>query len=112
MRIVNPELLALAQQKLASVAFSEKVAVVPPGGGMDPNAMAQGAAPPVDPMQAAMGAAPPPQGAAPPGMVDPSMMGGLPPAQPQPAAGPAQQKIKPEQMMQMLDYRLYNISNS
>jgi hypothetical protein len=114
---VNPELLSLAKR-----ALFEKSAVVPPGGGMDPAAIAQGAVPPADPMQAAMGAAPPPGDpaaaggapapAAPPGMMDPSQMGGLPPAQPQaaPAGGAAGgQKLKPEQMMQMLDYRLYNM---
>ena len=112
MGIVNPELFALAKQALAAqAALFEKVSVVPPGGGMDPAAAAQGAVPPVDPAQAAMGAAPPPGGAPPAqgGMMDPSMLGALPPAQPQPAAGPAQQKLKPEQMMQMLDYRLYNM---
>lgn len=113
MSIVNPELFLLAKQVVTKKAALEKSAVVPPGGGMDPAAMAQGAAPPVDPMQAAAGAAPPPGAApapsAPPGMVDPSMMGGLPPAQPQPAAQPGAQKLKPEQMMQMLDYRLYNM---
>lgn len=116
MATVNPELFALAKQALAAqAALFEKVSVVPPGGGMDPAAAAQGAVPPADPMQAAMGAAPPPGGApaappaAPAGMTDPSMMGGLPPAQPQPAAQPQGQKIKPEQMMQMLDYRLYNM---
>lgn len=117
MATVNPELFALAKQALAAqAALFEKVSVVPPGGGMDPAAAAQGAVPPADPMQAAMGAAPPPQGgapaappAAPSGMVDPSMLGGLPPAQPQPAAQPQGQKLKPEQMMQMLDYRLYNM---
>jgi hypothetical protein len=109
---VNPELLSLAKR-----ALFEKSAVVPPGGGMDPAAMAQGAVPPADPMQAAMGAAPPPgdpaaAGAAPPGAMDPSMMGGLPPAPPAPpaaAGAPAGQKLKPEQMMQMIDYRLYNM---
>lgn len=118
---VNPELLSLAKR-----ALFEKSAVVPPqgGGGMDPAAMAQGAVPPADPMQAAMGAAPqggdpaaaggaPPAPAAPPGMMDPSMLGALPPAQPSaaPAGGAAAagQKLKPEQMMQMLDYRLYNM---
>lgn len=115
---VNPELLSLAKR-----ALFEKSAVVPPGGGMDPAAVAQGAVPPADPTQAAMGAAPPagdpaaaggasaPAGA-PPGMMDPSMLGALPPAQPAPApAGGAAggQKLKPEQMMQMLDYRLYNM---
>lgn len=113
MGIVNPELFALAKQALAAqAALFEKVSVVPPGGGMDPAAAAQGAVPPVDPAQAAMGAAPPPGGAPPApagGMMDPSMLGALPPAQPQAAAGPAQQKLKPEQMMQMLDYRLYNM---
>lgn len=112
MGIVNPELFALAKQALAAQAeLLEKVSVVPPAGGMDPAAAAQGAAAPVDPMQAAAGAAPPagaPAGA-PPGMMDPAMMGGLPPAQPQPAAQPQGQKLKPEQMMQMLDYRLYNM---
>lgn len=111
MAIVNPELFALAKQALAAqAALFEKVSVVPPGGGgMDPAAMG-GAPPPADP--AAMGGAPPQAGAppaAPGGMMDPSMLGGLPPAQPQPAAQPAQQKLKPEQMMQMLDYRLYNM---
>jgi hypothetical protein len=110
---VNPELLSLAKR-----ALFEKSAVVPPGGGMDPAAAAQGAVPPADPMQAAMGAAPPAGdpaaagGAVPPGMMDPSMLGALPPAQPAPApAGGAAggQKLKPEQMMQMLDYRLYNM---
>ena len=87
---------------------------------MDPAAMAQGAVPPVDPMQAAMGAAPPAGDpaaagaapAAPPGQMDPTMMGGLPPTPPAPpaaAGAPAGQKLKPEQMMQMLDYRLYNM---
>ncbi len=114
---VNPELLSLAKR-----ALFEKSAVVPPGGGMDPAAVAQGAVPPADPMQAAAAAAPQggdpaaaggaPAPAAPPGMMDPSMLGALPPAQPSqaPAAGGAAgQKLKPEQMMQMLDYRLYNM---
>jgi hypothetical protein len=106
---INPELLALATR-----ALLEKSAVVPPQGPaaadmgvVAPATPAQavaGAAPPSDP--AAAGAAPP---AAPPGMVDPAMMGALPPAQPAPAQQPAQQKLKPEQMMQMLDYRLYNM---
>ncbi len=110
----------------------EKVAVVPPGAppGMDPSAMGgapPGGAPPgMDP--AAMGGAPPP--------MDPSMMGGAPPggapqmapppmpgappmggAQPPMMGDPAQAaamgqpapKLKPEQMMQMLDFRLYNM---
>lgn len=114
--IVNPELLALAQQRLF-----EKSAVVPPQGGGDPSQQvgmppmtpdALGVQQPVDPAQAAAaagGGAPP---AAPPGMMDPSMMGALPPATPQAAPGGAAgagQKLKPEQMMQMLDYRMYNM---
>lgn len=112
---VNPELLALAQHKF------EKVAVVPPGGGMDP-AMAAGGGMPVDP--AALGAVPPATPAdasaamaamAPPAG-DPAAAAGaavpapLPPADPAMAAGGAvPPKMKPEQMMQMLDYRLYNV---
>ena len=112
---VNRELLSLAQRRLF-----EKSAVVPPqGGGVDqsqqvgmppmtPDAM--GVQQPADPAQAAAGAAPP---AAPPGMMDPSMLGALPPATPSAAPGGAAaaagQKLKPEQMMQMLDYRLYNM---
>ena len=54
----------------------------------------------------------PQQGAPPPGQVpgmDPmtAMMGSPQPQQPQAAAGPP--KLKPEQMMQMLDTRLYNM---
>jgi len=112
---VNPELISLARMRF------EKSAVVPPGGGMDPSMMggappmdpaAMGAAAPVDPMQAAAGAAPPP-GADPTG----AMAAAAPPA-PAPAplppatptgGGQGQQKLKPEQMMQMLDYRLYNM---
>ncbi len=116
MSTINPELFQLARR-----AMFEKSAVVPPMGG-DPAAMgggdpaAMGAAAPVqpgqappaaDPNAAAMGGAPAP--AAPPGMVDPSMMGALPPAQPAAAPAAGQQKLKPEQMMQMLDYRLYNM---
>ncbi len=115
---VNPELIALASRRLF-----EKSAVVPPQGG-DPAQQGQGGMPPmtpdamgmqqpVDPAQAAAGAAPPAAGAAPPGMMDPSMLGALPPATPAAAgagaAGAAGQKLKPEQMMQMLDYRLYNM---
>lgn len=113
--IVNPELLALAQRRLF-----EKSAVVPPQGGADQSQQvgmppmtpdALGVQQPADPAQAAAaaGGAPP---AAPPGMMDPSMLGALPPATPQAAPGGAAgagQKLKPEQMMQMLDYRLYNM---
>jgi len=116
---VNPELLSLAKR-----ALFEKSAVVPPGGGMDPAAIAQGAAPPVDPAQAGGAAMPPPgtpmdptqmgqpAGAGGPMPMDPTQMGGLPPTPPAPpaaAGAPAGQKLKPEQMMQMLDYRLYNM---
>lgn len=119
---INPELLTLAQRRLF-----EKSAVVPPqpaGGGGDPSQQvgmppmtpdALGVQQPVDPAQAAAaagGGAPSAGGAAPPGMMDPSMLGALPPATPPAAGGPAAaaaQKLKPEQMMQMLDYRLYNM---
>jgi hypothetical protein len=109
MYTVNPELLSLARMRL------EKIAVVPGG---DPAAMG-GGAPPMDP--AAMGAAPPVDPAAMGGgaPMDPAMMGAVPPAPPAPApaapaapAAPGQagaQKLKPEQMMNMLDYRLYNM---
>lgn len=108
---VNPELLSLAKR-----ALFEKSAVVPPA--------AMGAAPPVDPAGAAAPAQPAPgtpmdpaqlnqpAGAGGPMAMDPSMMGGLPPTPPAPpaaAGAPAGQKLKPEQMMQMLDYRLYNM---
>ena len=107
---VNPELIALAKARF------EKSALVP-GAAVDP--AAAGAAPPVDP--ATMGAVPPVDpamaaGAAPP--MDPAAMGmpaapaPTPAAPAAPGAAPAsgmQQKLKPEQMMQMLDYRLYNM---
>lgn len=114
---VNPELIALAKARF------EKAAVVLPGadpamGGGDP-AAAMGGAPPVDP--AAMGAMPPAAPAAAMAPADPasamaamqpggSVPAPMPPATPTGGAGPAaQQKLKPEQMMQMLDYRLYNM---
>ena len=108
---VNPELISLANRKMF-----EKSAVVPPGGGADPAAM--GAVPPVDPgAMAAMGgppADPAAAGGAPPApMADPmAAMAGPAPAPapaPAPTAQPQGQKLKPEQMMQMLDYRLYNM---
>jgi len=104
MYTVNPELVALAKAKF------EKAAFVPPGGG-DPAAM--GGAPPMDP--AAMGAVPPvapgdPYAAmaamAPPAAPPAPMPPATPPEAP---AAPQSQKLKPEQMMQMLDYRLYNM---
>jgi len=106
MAIVNSELLRLARQRF------NKVAVVLPG--MDP---AAGGAPPADP--AAMGADPAAMGGAPAPApaIDPNAMAAqaappMPPAGGPPAGGPAaapQQKLKPEQMMQMIDYRLYNM---
>lgn len=114
MYTVNPFLISLAQQKF------EKSAVVP---GQDPAAM--GGAPPADP--AAMGAMPPVapgdpaamaamgggMGAPPPsdpGAAMAAMAGQMPAAPaPAPTAQPQGQKLKPEQMMQMLDYRLYNM---
>jgi hypothetical protein len=111
---VNPELIALATARF------EKSALVP-GAAVDP--AAAGGAPPMDPAAAVDPAAaaapvdPAMAGGAPP--MDPAAMGAAPPAMPPappapaaPGAAPAagmQQKLKPEQMMQMLDYRLYNM---
>lgn len=115
---VNSYLMSLARQQF------EKSAVVPPGGDpsmggaappVDPSMM--GAVAPVDPATAAMGAAPP-AGPAPSdpasAMAAMAAMGGMAPPAPMPPAtptggAPGQQKLKPEQMMQMLDYRLYNM---
>ena len=113
----NPVLMQLAQQKSGNF---EKVAVVPPGGGgappMDP-AMT-GGAPPMDPAMAAAGGMPPgapptdpamaAAGGAPP--MDPmaAAAGGMPGGDPAAAGAPAPKK-KPEEMMQMLDFRLYNL---
>lgn len=129
---MNKALFELAQRRAwmnAGGPPMEKVAAVPPPG-MDPAmaggappmdpAMAGGGMPPMDP--AMMGGAMP--GAAPP--MDPAMAGGaMPPAAPGavpgapgavPGAAPAApgapqpgQKMKPEQYMQMLDVRLYNL---
>lgn len=112
MYTVNPELFRLAQQKLF-----EKSAVVPGQMAMPPqDPAAMGAVPPAGPMDPSqqMGAAPPEGGdpsaamasMAPP--MDPTASMQQPPAAPAPTAQP-QQKLKPEQMMQMLDYRLYNM---
>lgn len=115
---VNAYLMSMARKQF------EKVAVVPGG---DPNAGAAppaadpsmgGAAPPMDPSM--MGAAMPAAPASPAGPADPAAamaaMGGMAPAAPSPlpqatpqGGAPGQQKLKPEQMMQMLDYRLYNM---
>ncbi len=126
---VNPALLDLARHQVWKEA-TQKQAAVPAGGGapppgMDPAMMGgapPGAAPPgMDP--AMMGGAPPPGGAPMGGApMDPAMMGGAPPPQPGMApspmmpdptgmgmAGQTPQKMKPEQMMQMLDFRLYNM---
>jgi len=128
--MLNPALFQLAQRRVWSDEGGmpmEKVAVVPP----DPAMMGGGGAPPMDPAMA--GGAPPMDpamaGGAPP--MDPAMAGGAPPMDPTamagmpgpPAAGGAMpgmapgvnpatgqpQKMKPEQYMQMLDFRLYNI---
>lgn len=110
MAIVNNELLRLAQKR-----FSKAAAV--PAGATDP-AMAAG-----DPAMAAAGADP--MAAVTAGPMDMAMAGGAAPMAPAPAppppapAAPApqsggtgtggQQKLKPEQMMQMIDYRMYNM---
>lgn len=120
---INRTLFNLASARRAS--NTEKVAVVPPPPPAPPNApmdpaadpAAMGAVPPVDPAQAAAGAAPPeadPAAAgAPMDPNDPAMMGGLPPEPPpeDPAASgpPAAPKMKPEQMFQALEYRMYNL---
>lgn len=119
MYTVNPELLRMMGRRLEKSAVVPSDAVMmaggpPPGGAppMDPAAM--GAAQPVDPAMAAMGMAPPPGAdptgaatmAAPPVPAPPAPM---PPATPTDTGAPAAPKIKPEQMMQMLDFRLYNM---
>lgn len=98
MYTVNPELIALAKARLVKAADFPPPAAPP----VDPAAMSAGApAPaPVDP--AAMGAMAPAAPAAP--------MAPAAPATPAAAgANPAAAKLKPEQMMNMLDYRLYNM---
>jgi hypothetical protein len=95
MFMINPELL-----NRATAAVEKRANTMP----MDPAAMAAGAVPPVapvDPSSQAMAA------------LDPmaAMAAPAAPAAPAPAptAQPQGQKLKPEQMMQMLDYRLYNM---
>ena len=109
MGIVNSELLRLARTR-----FNKSAVVLGPAAGGEPTGGA--GAPPVDPAAGAAGAAPPMDPAAAAMMpADPSAGGGMPP--PLPAAPPAmpmpqapqQQKLKPEQMMQMIDYRMYNM---
>ena len=101
MKTVNSELLRMARAQF------NKSAVAPPAGAapvdpnaamaMDPNAMAAAQAAPMD-MGMGMGAPAPAQPAPPPAASAPA------------AGGPApQQKLKPEQMMQMIDYRMYNM---
>jgi hypothetical protein len=104
MKTVNSELLRMARTQ-----FNKK-AIAPPGGAApaDPAAMSAdpAAAMAMDPnMMAAVQAAPMDMAA-----------GGQPAPAPAPAADPAagggaapQQKLKPEQMMQMIDYRMYNM---
>lgn len=101
MKTVNSELLRMARAQ-----FNKKAVAPPPGAApagapadpaaaqaVDPNAMAAAQAAPMD---MAMGAPPAPAAA-------PA------PAQPQTPAAAPQQKLKPEQMMQMIDYRMYNM---
>lgn len=122
---LNLTLLKLAH--LSTAQNMQKSAVVPAGGGappMDP-AMMGGGAPPMDPAMmggappmdpAMMGAAPPVDpamaGAAPP--VDPAMAGAAPPAAPPAPAAPgaapaAPPKLKPEDRINQVDFRLYNM---
>lgn len=106
MSIVNSELLRLARERMSKAAFAppgvDPAAAAAPAGG-DPMAAAAAAPAGGDPMAA--------QTAAPMDM----SMGAAPAPAPAPAATPAapqqapQQKLKPEQMMQMIDYRLYNM---
>lgn len=115
MAIVNSELLRLAKERFSKSAVVMNPAVDPNAAagaaGMPPADPSAGAAPPQDP---AMAGAPPvdPAMAA---VAGPPMGGGMgapaPAPAPAPAApsAPAQQKLKPEQMMQMIDYRLYNM---
>lgn len=125
MEFINPTLFNLVRQRLEKQAFTPPPGAAPPGAppGMpgappaptpdqfgaaaapppgDPNAIAPaGGAPPVDPSAAA---APPP--------APPTAAPGMAPGAPLPGGAPgaaAPQKIKPEQMMQMIDFRLYNM---
>ena len=129
MPTINPELLNMAQAR-----FVKRAAVIPGAGPQDSSAM--GGQPPMDPAAAAAGAMPADPSAMAMGQMptDPAAMGAAAPAAPvdpaaamaamqvgvgappAPAAPPpappttsGQQKLKPEQMMQMLDYRLYNM---
>ncbi len=98
---LNPELMLLAKHRLQKQAFQPGAAPAPapapaPAAGGAPGGMG-GMAPPAQPdPAAAMGAM-----AGMPGGMPPGGMPGAQPAQPP--------KMKPEQMMQMLDFRLYNM---
>lgn len=110
MPIVNNELLRLAQKR-----FSKSAAVPAPA--TDPAMAAAG----MDPAMAGAD----PMAAVAAGPMDMAMTGGgaamapVPTPAPPPAPAPApaaggtatggQQKLKPEQMMQMIDYRMYNM---
>ena len=126
---INPTLLQLARMKVAESLQMQKSAVVPaPPPAGDPSMM--GGAPPMDP--AMMGGAPPMDPAMMGGMppMDPAMMGGaspsagaMPMAPPDPAAGAAMPpaapaapdmgaappKLKPEDRINQVDFRLYNM---
>ena len=118
---LNPVLMTLAERRVWRDAGVEKRAFQPP---MDPAAggMPPGGAPPMDPamggappMDPSMGGAPPMDpmaGGMPPGAppMDPMAggMGGAPPMDPAMGGAPPP-KMKPEQMMMMLDYRMYNM---
>jgi len=105
MSIVNNELLRLARAR-----FAKSAAVMAPGA--DPAAAGAPAAPAGGDPMAAVQAGPMDMGM---GGGDPSMAPvPMPAPAPAPAAAPtaaqpAQQKLKPEQMMQMIDYRMYNM---
>lgn len=126
MTLINPVLRNLALQQILQPrekrAFQPAAAIA---GAPPTDPAASGAAPPMDPSMG-MGMAPPMPGMAPP--MDPSMgmappmpgmapppMPGAPPMDPAMAAGGGMaapmpmQKPKPEQWMQALDYRLYNM---
>lgn len=113
---LNTALLDLAKQAIWRGA-AEKQGFQPPGGAappMDPS-MGGGASPPPTGDPSAMGAgppgmAPPPMGGAAPPMGGAPMPGAQPPMPGMPGAQPAAPpKMKPEQMMQMIDMRLYNM---
>lgn len=125
---INPTLLRLAQMKIAEAQQMQKSAVVPPpppagdpammGGAppMDPAMM--GGAPPMDPammgaappMDPAMMGAPPSAGAAPMAPPDPAAGAAMPPAAPAaPGMAAAPPKMKPEDRINQVDFRLYNM---